>query len=323
MAFEAVLIVALVAAVVAPHVLALDTVSPRTASFVWLTALVLRGLVSLGAAAFALVYLPGTEVFSAIARWCWHAVVPLLTMHLGLSGHRLAHGALVVPSLLLAGSLLWVLFGLARGALALWLRLRGATRGSGPLGATVVIAPDVLVAVTAFGKGRVLVSEGALRAMDRDELAAGLAHELGHLHRWHRPLLLLAAVLSALGRPLPGTRAAALGFEFSLERDADEYAVRHTRDPLALASAICKAARGPAEPPALAIALAGRTPATLRVAHLVGDRRRAGALREWGTRALAAGMAAVALALGAGFAANLALPRAIAATVSLRTDCPT
>ena len=41
---------------------------------------------------------------------------------------------------------------------------------------------------------------------------------------------------------LPGTRLATSELRFQLERDADEWALRRSHDPCALASAICKAA---------------------------------------------------------------------------------
>ena len=50
---------------------------------------------------------------------------------------------------------------------------------------------------------------------------------------------------------MPGTKDALQRLQFCLERDADEYAVDRTRNPIALASAICKAAvDSPAPTPA-------------------------------------------------------------------------
>lgn len=223
-----------------PHLLSLDVVAPRSAAIVWTLALALRALVSVAAALFVLAYLPQSELFRAAADWCVHGVLPLLATHL--SGHGLGHIAVVLPGLALAASLLWALGGLLRGAVSLQLRLRARKRGSGPNGSTVVPDPDVLVALPVLGPARLVVSDRALAAFDDGELQASFAHELGHLHRRHRPLLLAAASLAALARWLPGTRAAEGELRFHLERDADAYAVGLTRDPLALASAICKAA---------------------------------------------------------------------------------
>lgn len=183
-----------------------------------------------------------------------------------------------------------------RASVALRLYLQRRSRGYGPLGSTVVEDPEVVVAATGLGPGRLVVSQGALGTLDREELAAGLAHELGHLRRRHRTVLWLAALFRSLGRLLPGTAAAERALIFSLERDADEYAVRETRDPLALASAICKAARGGA--PALSAPLAGRGGVSLRLEYLLsGGARRGGSTLERSMGLLALLMALVVIAL--------------------------
>jgi Zn-dependent protease with chaperone function len=293
---ELVLVVALLGAITAPHLLPLHAISPRTAGSIWFCALALRALTALGGAIFVFVYLPRTELFRATAEWCWHAIVPLLRQHLGLSGHPFADAATVVPGLALAGSLLWVLFGIARAGLAIRLHLRHRARGTGPLGSTVVDDREIVVAVTGLRRARIVVSEAALAALDEDELRAGLTHELGHIERRHRPISLLAVALAALGRWLPGTRAAERELAFCLERDADEYAVSHTRDPLALASAICKAAT--AHPRLALTGLAGRGRLALRLDHLLdcGERRARHGL-ERSMRLVAALMVALALLL--------------------------
>src|SRR5699024_1264482 len=74
-------------------------------------------------------------------------------------------------------------------------------------------------------------------------------------------------VLAALGFAFPGTRQAQRSLLQELERDADEYAVRQTKDPLSLASAICKAATGPS--PTGGIGLAGGR-INLRLDYLEG-----------------------------------------------------
>lgn len=196
--------------------------------------------------------------------------MPLLTSEFGLSGHSLADGAVVLPVLALAAPLLWLAFGAARAALALHRYLRHRTRGVGPHGATVVADPEVLVALTGFGRPRLLVSDAALGTLDPHELEASFAHERGHVRRRHRPLLFAGGVLGALGRPLPGTAAVQRGLALSLEREADEYAVAETRDPLALASAICKAAAG--RSPKLSAGLGGRGSVKVRLECLLDDR---------------------------------------------------
>jgi hypothetical protein len=281
------------AAIGLPHALPLHAAAPITSASVWLLALVLRAVVAIGAALFVFVYLPQSGVFKAVADWCLHEVLPLLALHLGFSGHPLAHAAAILPGLALALSLVWVLFGIARAWLALR-RLLGRALGAGPLGCTVISDERILVAVTGLGGGRILVSERALGEMDFAELEASVAHEVGHIHRRHRPVLLLASVLAAVARPLPGTRRAQRELAFNLERDADDYAVKRTRDPLALASAICKAATDPASPTLAALGGGGRT--TLRVEYLLDGAPRK-TLLDPAARALAALLAALALGL--------------------------
>ncbi len=284
------------AAIVVPHLLPIHRVAPATAAAVWLLALALRALVAIGGALFVFVYLPQTGLFHAIADLCLHEVVPLVTAHVELSGHPFAHLAVVLPGLALAASLLWMLFALARAWVALRLHLRRRALGEGPQGTMVVADSEVIVAVPGVGRSRVVVSEAALGAMDDEELRASLAHERGHLRRRHRPLLLLCSLLAASGRLLPGTAAAKRQLVFSLERDADEYAVRTTGDPLALASAICKAA-GSATRPALA-ALAGKGGVTLRLEYLTSeDASRCGRRLERSARLLATALAALTLGL--------------------------
>jgi beta-lactamase regulating signal transducer with metallopeptidase domain len=154
---------------------------------------------------------------------------------------------------------------------------------------------EVVVAVTRFGRGRVVVSDRALEVMDERELAAGMAHEFAHLHRRHRPLLVLASLLATIARPLPGTARAHRELCFQLERDADAWAVNRLHDPLSLASAICKVA-GAIEPRGAA-SLAGRGAVTRRLAELLGERGARSTRIELVARGLAIGLAGLALAL--------------------------
>lgn len=283
------------ASVCLPHVLPLHRVAPRTAAAVWVLALWLRALVTIATAIFFFVYLPQTQLFEAIARWCLHNVVPILSGHLGFSDHPVAHLALVLPGLMLAASVLWMLGGVARAWIALRRHVARRALGPGPEGATVVDDDEIVVALTRFGRARIIISRAALGAMDDGELAASLAHEQGHLNRRHRPVLVLAALLAALARPLPGTRAAHRGVIFNLERDADEYAVERTRDPLALASAIGKTA---AAPLAATAGLVGTGGVALRMRYLIeGGRCRSTSSVERGARATALFLAVLVVSL--------------------------
>ena len=286
LALEAAIALSVPALVALPHVLPLHRVKPWLAALVWIFTLTLRALVAIGGAVFVLVYLPQTGLYDAVAHWCWHEALPLVTSHL--SGHPLIHAAIVLPGLALAASVLWLLFGLMRAWLALRAKLRHAV-GEGPLGSTIIEDDDIVVGVAGLGRSKIVVSDVALDAMDSAELEASLCHELGHIRRRHRPLLLLALVLSALGRLLPGTAAAERALRFHLERDADDYAVAHTRDPLALASAICKAAAGRAV--AGATALGGSGCVAMRLDYLEGEGQRADRTLERGVRVLAVTLA--------------------------------
>lgn len=124
-------------AIAAPHLLRVDRLAPGAAASVWLAALALRALTVIGAVVFLLVALPQSALFEAIARWCLHELWPLLVSALGLSGHALADAAVILPALALAGSLLWLAFGAARGTLAMRHYLRERQRGRGPEGSTV------------------------------------------------------------------------------------------------------------------------------------------------------------------------------------------
>jgi beta-lactamase regulating signal transducer with metallopeptidase domain len=106
----------------------------------------------------------------------------------------------------------------------------------------------VVFAVAGLAHPRVLVSAGALTALDDDELTAGLDHEQAHIVRRHRFVMLLALSCRALGRAIPGCDRGVRELAFHLERDADRWALRLHDDPLALASVICKAAGEPTLP---------------------------------------------------------------------------
>jgi Zn-dependent protease with chaperone function len=260
------------AAVLLPHLIPLHKVAPPVGIVLWLLALTLRAVSAVALATLALVGLAEVPVVEAALAWCWHALLPDVPGALGFEEHPVSHAAVAVPAAVLAGSLAWLAARVARGTIALR-RLLARQVGAGPLGSTVIHDDRVVLALTGFGRGRVLVSDRALGELDDDELAAGLMHEHAHLRRLHRPVLVTAAVLGAVGRPLPGTRAAERELRFQLERDADQYTVRRLRDPLALASAICKAAG--AAPAGAVASLGGRGPVTLRLEELLdGEDRR-------------------------------------------------
>lgn len=280
-------------AVAAPHYIPLHRAAPVTGAVVWMLALLLRAVVVAGVTTFVFAHLAHTQLLEAALNWCWHEVLPDIPGWLGFAEHPVAHAAVAVPVFTIAAAVVSHLFGGLRAWVALRRRLTAA--GSlGPQGAALLPDDEVVVAVTRLGRGRVVVSHRALEMMDEEELAAGMAHEFAHLRRRHRPLLLLASLLSTIGRPLPRTMTAHHELCFQLERDADAWAVKRLHDPLSLASAICKVA-GAVEPRGTA-SLAGRGPVTRRLAELIGERGVRSARVELAARLLITGLAGLVLA---------------------------
>lgn len=261
-------IVSLIAFGVAmPHVLNLRTAPPSVAIALWSSALLLRVVASCGLVLYLVFLLPRTELFSAITHWCWHAVIPLLATHMGLDGHRLGDAATILPALVLAGSGLSVCFGIFTAARSLRRLLQRHALGPGPEDSVIIGGRDVLLAAAGFLHPRIVVSAGALTALDDEELAAGLSHERGHIARRHRYLLVLGTVCRASGCFVPGGRLALTELAFHLERDADRFALRR-HDRLALASAICKAA---VPRPGLALLNLGGTGVAERLRQLLDE----------------------------------------------------
>jgi hypothetical protein len=281
-------------ATAAPHYLPLHRAAPLTGAAVWMLALVLRALIVIGVTTFVFARLAHTDLVEAALNWCWHEVLPDIPAWLGFAEHPVAHAAVAVPVFTTTAAVITHLFGGLRAWVALRRRLSAAS-SAGPQGAALLPDEEVVVAVTRFGRGRVVVSERALEMMDDEELAAGMAHEFAHLRRRHRPLLVFASFLSTIGGPLPGTAKAHCELCFQLERDADAWAVRRLHDPLSLASAICKVA-GALEPRGTA-SLAGRGPVTRRLAELIGERGVRSKRIELAARMLVTGLAGVVLAL--------------------------
>lgn len=225
------------------RLLPLDRVAASTAIVVWMCVLSIGVITTVSVAAFAIAYLPETPIYAAIASLCIHVAVPVILPHLGFSGHTALHIAMALPGIGIAASTLWLASRLTNGWWTLRSRLRGSVETNKAW--TLIRDDEIVLGVAPIGRGRIVISDAALRAMDSAELEAGLSHEEGHIRRKHRPIMLAGRALAALGFAFPGTRQAQRSLHQALERDADEYAVRHTRDPLSLASAICKAATGP------------------------------------------------------------------------------
>lgn len=263
--------VALSVAIGLPHALRLEQAPTVAAATIWLSGLLLRALATVAAIIYAVASIPGTQLFQAATHWCWEAVLPLITTTFRLDGHSLGDAAVLLPAAGLLISLTSVALGLVKAAHAVG-RLVRAGIGVGPTDSVIIGDGSIVVAAAGLRRPRVIVSAGALAALEDEELYAGIAHEHGHIRRGHRWLLVLGELARALGRCVPGAGRALSELSFHLERDADAYALRQAHQPADLASAICKAAlTGQRSTPALA-ALAG-TGTTRRVRQLLKRER--------------------------------------------------
>lgn len=242
-----------------PHLIPRAQLSPVGGIALWTAALLLRATLMVAVAVAVLLFVPQTQLFHMVAQWCLHTIVPLAESHLQIAGHTIADAAILIPALIIVFTVGVALFGAWRGALAVsgWLRRTAVGRRSD--GSVIVGDAGMIVATTGLRRPEVVVSAGALLGLDDDELEAGLAHERGHVRRRHRFVTMLSLGLVGTARLLPGSGRAYLELHYHLERDADEYAVRSTGDPLALASAICKVAGAglPAPPAVTRFSLAG------------------------------------------------------------------
>lgn len=235
--------------------------------------------------------LPHSRYFDPLSHWCWEIALPLIGVDLELEGHRVGHATTVIPTLVVGTSLLAVLLGVARAMRSLARLVARQALGTGPRGSVIVGGADVVLASAGFAHPRILVSAGALIELADDELAAGLAHEQGHIARHHRFLLLFAEACRGLGRFVPGTNAACRALVFHLERDADRWALSQHHEPVVLARAICKAESAFPLGPVYAGLDGGCVPE--RIEQLVGEP--AAAPRAAPIRALASGMVALTL----------------------------
>lgn len=144
------------------------------------------------------------------------------------------------------------------------------------------------------GAPRVVLTSGALAVLDREELAAVLAHERAHLSERHDLVVLPFAAWSVALRWLPTVRRSRGAVDELVEMVADDKACHHC-DPTALACALARfGSSNAAAAPAGALAATGPAGATLlRVHRLLDPPARSARLR---------------LALYATAAALLALP---------------
>lgn len=255
----AVAVCAIAGAIVAPHLLPLDRAAPMPAAVVWVCGLSARALAALTGAVAAAFYLPA-PVVAQIGHWCVSVPLPggggVETV---LTGHQAAQAIALVPSAIVAVATLAAVRHVARDAARVQRLLRDEVLWTGPGGAAVIGGSSVVVAAAGLSRPRLLVSAGALVALDDEELAASLDHERGHITRRHRYVVVAVEVLARVARLIPGTARARLETLHHLERDADQWSLDRAHDPAALARAICKAALEPVQSPVVTGLASGRT----------------------------------------------------------------
>jgi Peptidase family M48 len=211
-------------------------------------------------------------------------------------------------SLAVIGRLLWA--GVSAMAVARRRRARhdetlALVGRPGPLPGMVVLEDDRPLVYCLPGRGRVVVTSGALSRLDRAELQAVLAHERAHLSARHHLVIMLARLLPDA---FPGIRflvIAAGQIGDLAEMAADDSAARHHRLPLARALLALATSQVPA--PALG---AARTAGSQRIRRLLDPPRPASAIGR------VAGFAATVLAAPA---LALAVP---ACALLLAPHCP-
>jgi len=306
-------------AIAVPHLLRLERAEPTTAAGIWLVALALRALAVVYLVMTLVLFIPATRSFDLLTHWCWHLVLPFVSLHLGLSGHEFGHLATVIPAIALAISAVLVAWGLARAVRSTRALLRDSAIGTGPAESVLVGGREVLVAAAGIRRPRVVLSAGALMTLDDEELAASIEHERGHILRGHRFVLVFAELCRGVARFLPGTNGAVRELSFHLERDADVWAVSKSNDPAALASAICKAATPLQSSVPSFAALAGSS-VTGRVSELLdgSPRRHTGRLR---LRAFLAALVTTAILLAAMLPTTAVAGSKLAHAASVGHDC--
>ena len=176
-------------------------------------------------------------------------------------------GTAAVASLTVIGRLIWATVS----ALATARRRRARHDETltlvgrpGPVPGMVVLDDDRPVVYCLPGRGRVVVTTGALNRLDRPQLLAVLAHEHAHLSARHHLVIMLARVLPDA---FPGIRFLATAADqigALVEMAADDSAARSHR--LQLAHALLTLATSPVPAPALG---AARTAAGQRIRRLL------------------------------------------------------
>jgi len=248
----------------APVILArLEDVPPR-----WrlrLGAISLFGLTSAFASLFAAVLLPEVLTVRSIRElWstCNRAFHTLGGDPLGRWPSLLAGAALA----LILGRLAWALVLAARATMRARVRAaepRWVLAGRHP----VYVLPLDRAEAYSVGcwRSHVVVSQGMIEMLDRDERAAVLLHEEGHLKGRHHLILVLARAVARALWPLPAAPGLLTLIEQAIEEAADEYAARGIGNAAVVAGGVAKAALAELGGPAGALPAGGPdVPARIR-----------------------------------------------------------
>ena len=178
------------------------------------------------------------------------------------------------------------------------------------LGAVLVEHPEPAAYCVAGRRPTVILTTGAVAALDPAQLRAVLAHERAHLAGRHHRLLAMARIAGQVLPFLPLMRDADAQVARLVELHADDAATRAS-DPRSLATALVVLATGTSPEPALA---AAATDAVQRIHRLLGPAEPLGWARRQLLRATAAALALAPVLLAmAPAAAALALGRVPAA----------
>jgi Zn-dependent protease with chaperone function len=155
------------------------------------------------------------------------------------------------------------------------------------LGAVLMDHPQPTAYCVAGRYPTVIVTTGALHALDRGQLAAVLAHERAHLASHHHRLVALARIGRLVLPFLPLMRDADEQVAKLVEMHADDAATRSS-DPRSLATALVALATAGTPAPSLA---AAATDSVQRIHRLLGPAEPLGVMRRLLLRATAASLA--------------------------------
>lgn len=224
--------------IASPHLIARRSLPAVVGTIIWFSALLGRAGVVVTICVGLVAIAPDTRVFAEASDWFVHSVLPFALHSLGIEGDTLGHLATSVPFAAVLGMAIAAAYGSWRSHRLVGRWLDRACLGPGPSGCHIVGGSRVVFATAGVLRPRVIVSMGALMSLEDRELRAGIEHEHAHARRGHGLIVAAGNVLAAMAKPLPGTTSALAGLRYSLERDADEHAVRSTGNRLDLADAI-------------------------------------------------------------------------------------